>query len=725
MLTTTPSLSHLTSLELLTQSTTTGRSQAVASHELMDVVQLDHDFMAVLHRASTVIQRWFRATMERRRRELAEHEHGVAALLNANRVKWLMESRQIARDAADALAKKRRAKKMAVVATVGLSKAMPVESPKAKPVESPKAKPVGPSDSKAKSVGPSEAMPLESPKVKPVELYAKTPNKKRTTSREDSANVSVPVQALKKVDMDAPNTVVTESHVTCNTTAVESKDEAAQSLDDPAVVASKSAVLSSKISCDTTEDTPVSIDTSAMACASNRPDEQAAKSMTEKQNLAPATLCFADRKCDSLALVDSVHDGNVNVMRATMPESTTDLVSTNEKCQATLGISQSICVPPSSSSSIHVSFAPSSDHTMHTLKSDADDTDKRIHRIMAYLKSAEKETGSSVDSHSTSASVSATSGLGLPFDMETANDSDNASATTETLVAAMKSRLMGQQMEIDEKTRTLVLIKKELKRSREAHEALVLQHQKDIKSKLALQRKEYEQIIGRHLAFIDKVLAEKQDMSKRCEVLADECKTLEKQFKDKSEHQEEAHARELKQKKDTWESAEKLKRDKWIQEKTKVIKEQTVKGLEPEIQRLIAQHKAQQKRSEEKYKQDLARERDTLIEQHHAQLDQFRDKLAAERRRAAEEERDFARQRYQKQLERDEMEFQQQKRKLLIGFEEQKEHLVQSLKSEKEAEEKSWRKLMDDLKHQLEAQRLHNTECVATVKRQSASEVGG
>lgn len=56
---------------------------------------------------------------------------------------------------------------------------------------------------------------------------------------------------------------------------------------------------------------------------------------------------------------------------------------------------------------------------------------------------------------------------------------------------------------------------------------------KDLKSKLNLQRKEYETIIKRHLTFIDKLLSEKDDLSKKCETLTEEVKSMEKQFKEK------------------------------------------------------------------------------------------------------------------------------------------------------------------------------------------------
>lgn len=49
---------------------------------------------------------------------------------------------------------------------------------------------------------------------------------------------------------------------------------------------------------------------------------------------------------------------------------------------------------------------------------------------------------------------------------------------------------------------------------------------------------------------------------------------------------------ELKRQKEAWAAAEKIKRESWAEEKTREVKELTIKGLEPEIQRLMAKHKA-------------------------------------------------------------------------------------------------------------------------------------
>lgn len=45
-------------------------------------------------------------------------------------------------------------------------------------------------------------------------------------------------------------------------------------------------------------------------------------------------------------------------------------------------------------------------------------------------------------------------------------------------------------------------------------------------------------------------------------------------------------------------AAERAKREAWMVEQTRAIKEATVRGLEPEIQRLVDSHKAELKRAE-------------------------------------------------------------------------------------------------------------------------------
>ena len=47
---------------------------------------------------------------------------------------------------------------------------------------------------------------------------------------------------------------------------------------------------------------------------------------------------------------------------------------------------------------------------------------------------------------------------------------------------------------------------------------------------------------------------------------------------------DETHKAEMKRQKEVWAAAEKIRRDEWITQRAKKIKEMTVKGLEPQIQ---------------------------------------------------------------------------------------------------------------------------------------------
>ena len=81
---------------------------------------------------------------------------------------------------------------------------------------------------------------------------------------------------------------------------------------------------------------------------------------------------------------------------------------------------------------------------------------------------------------------------------------------------------------------------------------------------------------------------------------------------------EQRHAAELRRVKALNETSSKLRQEKWVDEKTRRIKEQTVRNLEPEIQRLMARHTAELSDLEgHRDRQLLQQERD--LHQRHVQ----------------------------------------------------------------------------------------------------------
>jgi 5-azacytidine-induced protein 1 len=93
------------------------------------------------------------------------------------------------------------------------------------------------------------------------------------------------------------------------------------------------------------------------------------------------------------------------------------------------------------------------------------------------------------------------------------------------------------------------------------------------------------------LGFIDQLLADKKELNDQIENLMAQLKHSESNSNDRIRELEEKWARELKKNKEAWVAAEKVRKEKWMAEKVGEIKNMTIKGLEPEIERIIAKNK--------------------------------------------------------------------------------------------------------------------------------------
>ena len=70
-------------------------------------------------------------------------------------------------------------------------------------------------------------------------------------------------------------------------------------------------------------------------------------------------------------------------------------------------------------------------------------------------------------------------------------------------------------------------------------------------------------------------------------------KNMERKSQESLRSAEQRHAAELRRVKALSETSSKIRQEKWVDEKTRRIKEQTVRNLEPEIQRLMSRHTAE------------------------------------------------------------------------------------------------------------------------------------
>ena len=77
-----------------------------------------------------------------------------------------------------------------------------------------------------------------------------------------------------------------------------------------------------------------------------------------------------------------------------------------------------------------------------------------------------------------------------------------------------------------------------------------------------------------------------------------------------------------------------------------VTQEMTVKGLEPEIQRLIAQHKTELKKIKSIHEAELLESDERASQRYVRQIEELRDQLAAEKESACARERQLAKESY-------------------------------------------------------------------------------
>ncbi|XP_036427894.1 centrosomal protein of 131 kDa isoform X2 [Colossoma macropomum] len=250
---------------------------------------------------------------------------------------------------------------------------------------------------------------------------------------------------------------------------------------------------------------------------------------------------------------------------------------------------------------------------------------------------------------------------------------DHASATA----AEVTSSMMRLKLELEEKRRTVNMLQAALAQQRELTLHHVKETEKELNHNFQLQKQQYEATIQRHLAFIDQLIDDKKALSERCEGVVAELKQVDQKYTKKISQMQEQHELEIKKLKELMSASEKIRREKWIDEKTKKIKEITVKGLEPEIQKLISKHKQELKKLRVLHEAELLQADERAAQRYVRQIEELRQQLEKERDEQCQKERELAKQRFEKQLQEEENALQQQRRRLYKEVAEEKERLAQ------------------------------------------------
>ncbi|XP_022092605.1 centrosomal protein of 131 kDa-like [Acanthaster planci] len=310
-------------------------------------------------------------------------------------------------------------------------------------------------------------------------------------------------------------------------------------------------------------------------------------------------------------------------------------------------------------------------------------TEDKLKSIMSFLDEVDQadreEVVSQVILSHDMASVAGQSALLVPSAAELHKLEQASAAASE-----VTNTVLSQRLQLEEKERSVKMLQKALNQQRELTVRHAKEQEKEMKKRLSVQKEEYEATVKRHLSFIDQLIDDKKTLSEKYDTVVKDLKAVDKKYQTKMKAMEDTHNAELQKVKDVQAAAEKIRREKWIDEKTKKIKEITVKGLEPEIQRLIASHKAEIKKLKAIHEAELLQAEERAGGKYVRHTEELRDQLAEEKEAACARERELAKTRYEKQLEQEEAAYQQQRRRLYADIQEEKERLAEQAKRQRQ-----------------------------------------
>ncbi|XP_062502627.1 centrosomal protein of 131 kDa-like [Corticium candelabrum] len=327
----------------------------------------------------------------------------------------------------------------------------------------------------------------------------------------------------------------------------------------------------------------------------------------------------------------------------------------------------------------------------------------KLGSILDFLAEVERENPSPIPSDLSRRS--------MVVEEDTQKELDAVSAVTADIASTMCS----QKEALDVTRKRLGAVEREIDEQRQLNMYQMQQQQREHKHKLTLQKQEYEQRLEGLQKVIDQLVDQNEKLSAQCESLLQAMKSTDQKYTRKIHEMEESHARELKRQKDIDAAAEKLRREKWIDEKTKQIKDMTVQGLEPEIQRLISKHKTEMKRVSVIHQDELARADERASSRFVQQTEDLREQLAREKEAACQRERELARQRYEKQAEQDEMALQKERRRLHDEVEHEKQRLADMVRQQKQE--------IDGLKSKLQTQYEEKFSAIDEDKQRALEEL--
>lgn len=172
--------------------------------------------------------------------------------------------------------------------------------------------------------------------------------------------------------------------------------------------------------------------------------------------------------------------------------------------------------------------------------------------------------------------------------------------------------------------------------------------------KLRKKQEESDARIQKNIELIRKLMDDKKLLTEQCEQMHRSQRLIDKKHADKIKLLEEKHSKEMKNLKERIVASEQEKREKWTQQKTKVIKETTYRGLETKMKDLSAKHRDEVSQLKAEHWEATRQIEERSMSQLRSQEEELKKKFEQEKEEACKREREREQQRLELELRQSE-----------------------------------------------------------------------
>jgi 5-azacytidine-induced protein 1 len=159
--------------------------------------------------------------------------------------------------------------------------------------------------------------------------------------------------------------------------------------------------------------------------------------------------------------------------------------------------------------------------------------------------------------------------------------------------ATVKQKMADLRLQLNAKTQRVHELDAELRVLRQQSADKDAAHARSLESKLDAQKRELEASLRRQLGFVQTLVADKEKLTADNRALAARLESTAAAGAAREEELRREFREQLSRVKEQWSAAEKARRERWVSEQTENIKKLTVKGLEPELARILEKSKGE------------------------------------------------------------------------------------------------------------------------------------